>query len=56
MTVTDERIWLREALLSGSTTISEAWFARLLGIPFTAVMPACTAAGKIRDVRARRPM
>ncbi len=37
---------------SGSTAISEAWFARLLGIRFTAVMPACTAAGKIRDVRA----
>jgi cysteine synthase A len=37
---------------SGSTAISEAWFARLLGIPFTAVMPACTATGKIRDVRA----
>ena len=28
---------------SGSTAISEAWFARLLGIDFTAVMPACTA-------------
>src|SRR5690554_8225567 len=25
---------------SGSTAISEAWFARLLGLPFTAVMPA----------------
>ena len=37
---------------SGSTAISEAWFARLLGLRFTAVMPACTAAGKIRDVRA----
>ena len=37
---------------SGSTAISEAWFARLLGMRFTAVMPACTAAGKIRDVRA----
>ncbi|KRE89070.1 cysteine synthase [Frateuria sp. Soil773] len=37
---------------SGSTAISEAWFARLLGLPFTAVMPACTAPGKIRDVQA----
>ncbi len=37
---------------SGSTAISEAWFARLLGLNFTAVMPACTAPGKIRDVRA----
>jgi cysteine synthase A len=37
---------------SGSTAISEAWFARLLGLRFTAVMPACTAPGKIRDVRA----
>jgi len=37
---------------SGSTAISEAWFARLLGFPFTEVMPACTAPAKIRDVRA----
>lgn len=37
---------------SGSTAISEAWFARLLGLPFIAVMPACTAPAKIRDVRA----
>jgi len=37
---------------SGSTAISEAWFARLLGLPFTAVMPACTAPRKIRDVQA----
>ena len=37
---------------SGSTAISEAWFARLLGLRFTAVMPVCTAPGKIRDVRA----
>ena len=35
---------------SGSTAISEAWFARLLGLPFTAVMPACTAPEKIRMV------
>ena len=37
---------------SGSTAISEAWFARLLGVPFVAVMPACTAPQKIRDVQA----
>jgi cysteine synthase A len=37
---------------SGSTAISEAWFARLLGLQFTAVMPACTAPRKIRDVQA----
>ena len=37
---------------SGCTAISEAWFARLLGLRFTAVMPADTAPGKIRDVRA----
>ncbi|MFC5578405.1 PLP-dependent cysteine synthase family protein [Lysobacter niabensis] len=37
---------------SGSTAISEAWFARMLGLPFTAVMPACTAPRKIRDVEA----
>jgi cysteine synthase A len=37
---------------SGSTAISEAWFARLLGLPFVAVMPSCTAPRKIADVRA----
>ena len=37
---------------SGSTAISEAWFARLLGLPFVAVMPACTAPAKIEAVRA----
>ncbi len=37
---------------SGSTAISEAWFARLLGLPFIAVMPACTAPRKISDVQA----
>ena len=36
---------------SGSTAISEAWFARLLGLPFIAVMPACTAPRKIADVQ-----
>lgn len=37
---------------SGSTAISEAWFARMLGLPFTAVMPACTAPRKVADVLA----
>ncbi|MBA8884116.1 PLP-dependent cysteine synthase family protein [Dokdonella fugitiva] len=37
---------------SGSTAIAEAWFARLLGLCFTAVMPACTAPAKIRAVEA----
>ncbi|MGH8073255.1 MAG: PLP-dependent cysteine synthase family protein [Lysobacter sp.] len=37
---------------SGSTAISEAWFARLLGLEFTAVMPTCTAPRKIADVQA----
>ena len=37
---------------SGSTAIAEAWFARLLGLRFTAVMPAATAPAKIRAVEA----
>jgi cysteine synthase A len=37
---------------SGSTAISEAWFARLLGLSFTAVMPATTAPAKIEAVQA----
>ncbi len=37
---------------SGSTAISEAWFARLLGLRFIAVMPACTAPAKIRAIGA----
>lgn len=36
---------------SGSTAISEAWFARLLGLSFTAVMPDCTASEKVRLIR-----
>jgi cysteine synthase A len=32
---------------SGSTAVSEAYFARLLGLPFVAVMPASTSRGKI---------
>jgi cysteine synthase len=32
---------------SGSTAISEAWFARMLGLPFVAVMPASTSPEKV---------
>lgn len=44
--------WLREGMpvieaSSGSTAISEAYFARLLGLPFIAVVPEGTAARKI---------
>jgi len=35
---------------SGSPAISEAYFARLLGLPFIAVMPACTAPRKIQQI------
>lgn len=35
---------------SGSTAVSEAYFARLLGLPFVAVMPASTAIEKVRLV------
>ncbi len=37
---------------SGSTAISEAWFAQHLGIAFTAVMPRTTALAKQREVLA----
>ncbi|WP_240809701.1 PLP-dependent cysteine synthase family protein [Actinomadura sp. WMMA1423] len=33
---------------SGSTAVSEAYFARLLGLPFVAVMPATTSPEKIQ--------
>jgi cysteine synthase len=47
--------WLREGgpvieASSGSTAVSEAYFARLLGLPFIAVMPACTSPDKIRAI------
>ncbi|WP_312411164.1 PLP-dependent cysteine synthase family protein [Pseudescherichia sp.] len=47
--------WIREGMpiieaSSGSTAVSEAWFARLLGLPFIAVMPACTAKRKIEQI------
>jgi cysteine synthase len=32
---------------SGSTAVSEAYFARMLGLPFTAVMPQTTSGSKI---------
>jgi cysteine synthase len=35
---------------SGSTAVSEAYFARLLGLPFYAVMPATTSAEKIAAI------
>ncbi|SDK97335.1 cysteine synthase A [Modicisalibacter muralis] len=35
---------------SGSTAVSEAYFAKLLGLPFTAVMPASTACRKIEQI------
>ncbi len=37
---------------SGSTAISEAWFARLLGLRFIAVLPEGTAPGKLREIDA----
>ncbi|ADW74936.1 MULTISPECIES: PLP-dependent cysteine synthase family protein [Rahnella] len=47
--------WIREntpiiEASSGSTAVSEAYFARLLGLPFIAVMPACTAPRKIQQI------
>lgn len=35
---------------SGSTAISEAYFARLIGLPFIAVMPSCTARRKVEQI------
>jgi cysteine synthase A len=37
---------------TGSTAISEAWFARLLGLPFVAVVPRSTEPGKLRRISA----
>ncbi|MFT4197616.1 MAG: PLP-dependent cysteine synthase family protein [Pseudoxanthomonas sp.] len=47
--------WLRQGApvieaSSGSTAVSEAYFARLLGLPFVAVMPACTSPEKIAAI------
>lgn len=50
--------WLREGSTvieasSGSTAVSEAYFARMLGLPFVAVMPRSTSAGKIALIEAQ---
>jgi cysteine synthase A len=42
----DENTTVVEAS-SGSTAVSEAYFAALLGLPFVAVMPASTSAAKV---------
>lgn len=47
--------WIKEGTpiieaSSGSTAISEAYFARLLGLPFIAVMPSCTAKRKVEQI------
>jgi cysteine synthase A len=47
--------WLHEGSTvvessSGSTAVSEAYFARLLGLPFIAVMPRCTSYEKIAQI------
>jgi len=47
--------WIKEGTpiieaSSGSTAVSEAYFARLLGLPFIAVMPANTAKRKIEQI------
>ena len=35
---------------SGSTAVSEAYFARMIGVPFIAVMPRSTAQSKIKQI------
>jgi cysteine synthase len=47
--------WLREGSTvveasSGSTAVSEAYFARLVGLPFVAVMPRSTSAAKVTAI------
>jgi cysteine synthase A len=47
--------WLREGSTvveasSGSTAVSEAYFSRLVGLPFLAVMPASTSREKITAI------
>ncbi|HVO05742.1 MAG TPA: PLP-dependent cysteine synthase family protein [Burkholderiaceae bacterium] len=47
--------WLREGTTvveasSGSTAVSEAYFARLLGLPFVAVMPRSTSSEKVAQI------
>src|SRR6476620_7038704 len=38
---------------SGSTAVSEAYFAKMIGLPFVAVMPARTSQEKIDLIRAQ---
>jgi len=38
---------------SGSTAVSEAYFAQMIGLPFVAVMPARTSSEKIELIQAR---
>ncbi len=47
-----ERTTIVEAS-SGSTAVSEAYFARMLGLPFVAVMPAATSPEKIALIEAQ---
>ena len=47
--------WIKEGTTlieasSGSTAVSEAYFARLLGLPFIAVMPRSTSPHKIKQI------
>lgn len=47
--------WIKEGTpiieaSSGSTAVSEAWFARLLGLPFIAVVPSSTAIRKLEQI------
>jgi cysteine synthase A len=48
----EERTTIVEAS-SGSTAVSEAYFARFLGLPFVAVMPASTSPEKIALIEAQ---
>ncbi|MGE5336972.1 MAG: PLP-dependent cysteine synthase family protein [Gemmatimonadota bacterium] len=47
--------WLREGTTvieasSGSTAVSEAYFARMIGLPFIAVMPRSTSTAKVAQI------
>jgi cysteine synthase A len=51
--------WIQEGTTvieasSGSTAVSEAYFARLLGLPFVAVMPASTSREKVQLIEFHR--
>jgi cysteine synthase len=50
--------WRRQGMTvieasSGSTAVSEAYFAALLGLPFIAVMPSSTSASKIKLIESQ---